>query len=66
MSNNEFFKLVMKEAMNKVISDGEYYDERDDGTGKFELTLEGKQYIQKVASLAYELSGLIGDDYKID
>lgn len=66
MSSNEFFKLVMKEAMNKVISEDAYYDERDDGTGKFELSVDGKQYIQRVAALAYELSGLIGDGYKID
>ena len=62
MSSNDFFKLVMKEAMNKVITAGEYYDETDDGTGKFELTSDGEQYIQKVAALAYELSGLIGNE----
>lgn len=65
MSSNDFFKLVMKEAMNKVISDGEYYDESDDGTGKFELSSDGEQYIHRVAALAYELSGLISEDYDI-
>lgn len=66
MSSNEFFKFVMKEAMNKVIADGEYYDETDDGRGKFELSSDGELYIQRVAALAYELSGLISDDYEID
>lgn len=66
MSFNEFYKLVMKEAMNKVIADGEYYDEDDNGTGKFELSSDGKQYIQRVAALAHELSGLISDEYKIE
>jgi hypothetical protein len=66
MSSNDFFKLVMKEAMSKVIADGEYYDETDDGRGKFELSSEAEHYIQKVAALAYELSGLISDEYEID
>ncbi len=65
MSGNEFFKLVMKEAMNKVIDDGEYYDETDDGAGKFELSSDGEQYIRRVAAIAYELSGLISKDYEI-
>ena len=63
-SSKTLYKTVMRLAMNKIIEQGEYYDEDDNGPC-FELSTEAKQYTRHVAESLDKLCKLVDDGFDI-
>ena len=63
-SSKTLYKTVMRLAMNKVIEQGEYYEEDDNGPN-FELSADAKNYMRLVAKNLDGLCKLIDDGFCI-
>ena len=63
-TSKTLYKTVMRLAMNKIIEQGEYYDEDDNGPC-FELSADAKNYTRLVAESLDKLCKLVDDGYSI-
>lgn len=63
-SSKTLYQTVMRLAMNKIIEQGEYYDEDDNGPC-FELSTEAKEYTRLVAESLDKLCKLVDDGFDI-
>lgn len=63
-SSKTLYKTVMRLAMNKIIEQGEYYDEDDNGPC-FELSDDAKKYTRLVAESLDKLCRLVDDGFDI-
>lgn len=63
-ASKTLYQTVMRLAMNKIIEQGEYYDEDDNGPC-FELSTEAKEYTRLVAESLDKLCKLVDDGFDI-
>lgn len=63
-TSKTLYKTVMRLAMNKIIEQGEYYDEDDNGPC-FEPSADAKVYMRLVAESLDKLCKLVDDGYAI-
>lgn len=63
-TSKTLYQTIMRLVMNKIIEQGEYYDEDDNGPC-FELSADAKNYTRLVAESPDKLCKLVDDDYKI-
>ena len=64
-TSKTLYRTVMRLAMNKIIEQGEYYDEDDNGPC-FELSADAKNYTRLVAENLDKLCKLLDDGFVID
>jgi hypothetical protein len=63
-ASKTLYKTVMRLAMNKIIEQGEYYNEDDNGPC-FELSADAKNYTRLVAESLDRLCKLVDDGFGI-
>lgn len=63
-TSKALYQTVMRLAVNKVIEQGEYYDEDDNGPC-FEFSAEANSYMRLVAESLDKLCKLVDDSYDI-
>ena len=63
--NESLYRAVMRCAIDKCIGQGEYYDETEDGNVGFEISEDGRIFLNHVSELAKELSGWLYEDADI-
>ena len=63
-ASKTLYQTVMRLSMNKIIEQGEYYDEDDNGPC-FELSTEAKEYTRLVAESLDKLCKLVDDGFDI-
>lgn len=65
MSDRTLYEAIMRRAIEKCLNQGEYYNETEDGNVVFEISEDGKIFLNHVSKLAKDLSRLLDNDTNI-
>jgi hypothetical protein len=65
MGDRALYEAIMRCAIEKCIKEGEYYNETEDGNIGFEISEDGRIFLNHVSELATDLSRWLDTDINI-